>query len=74
MAGYSAEFPEHAIIAVDDGIDILQAARERVQRVCTIHVDPWEVGPAERANVHEFATDLAALLLELQAMTRALAL
>ena len=66
------EFPGHAIIAVDDGIDILQAARGSVPHLCTIHMDPWRVGPAERANVHEFATDLADLLLKLQSMTRAL--
>ena len=72
IAGYSAEFPGQALIAVDDGIDILQAARERVQHLCTVHVDPWDVGPAELANVHENATDLSVLLLKLQAMTRAL--
>ena len=73
LAGYRAEFPDQAIIVVDDGIDILQAARERVQGLRTVHVDPWNAGPAELANTHENATDLFALLLKLQAMTRAFA-
>ena len=61
------------MIVVDDGIDILQAARERVLDLRTVHVNPWDAGPAELADTHENATDLFALMLKLQAMTRATA-